>query len=577
MLADVELKPSYERLYQNFSGDISGRYLEALSAPVPERHDGALDALLPRLLRCQCADGRFGREDLDFSAEAIDTEHMALLWGNGRLLTGLLARYRAKPEPAVLDTARRLGEFLLRVRGECSRPEVAQRLEGMGAKGLICFTQLIEPLTLLGQATGDRRYWDEARAIASSLPPRGVQHTHGYLATLRGILLLHEATGDPALLRLVEDRDDDLLRSPDYLVDGGVLEFFGAETKNLSPEDLRKLWTLDTKDPQDEGCAEADLVRLSLNLWRRTGRREDLACAERCLFNHFFFNQFSTGDFGHHIVFKNGWRPSEQPGMAWWCCTMHGYRAFADVLRSIVTRDGEALRVNLYLEGSWSDGTTVLQIERLASASPDEPPDRFRFRFVHAGPDAQTLCLRQPDWARPLSIRLNGREIPVERQSGFVSIRRTWHAGDDLIATLPHSVRLETRDGRMLRPEDMGDEPVEAALFYGPYLLAVHEADQPLFFRRPWMFPGKNASTIELPENWERTRLPDAASNRPEDQVLCPVAFRLAYTHGGWPNESQVVFRPLSWSTAVPQQEVIAVWTHFRRTPRTASAVPPAP
>ena len=398
VLADVELRPSYERLYQNFSGDISGRYLDALCAPVPDRRDRELDPLLPRLLRCQRADGRFGREDLDFSAAAIGTEHMALLWGNGRLLTGLLARHGARPEPAVLDASRRLGDFLLRIRGECSRPEVAKRLEGMGAKGLICFTQLIEPLTLLGQATGDRRYWSEAKAIVSSLPPRGVQHTHGYLATLRGILLLHEATGDPALLRLVADRYDDLLRSPDYLVDGGVLEFFGAETKNLSPEDLRKLWTLDTKDPQDEGCAEADLVRLGLHLWRRTGRRETLAAAERCLFNHFFFNQFATGDFGHRTVFKNGWRPSEQPGMAWWCCTMHGYRAFADVLQSIVTRDGEALRVNLYVEGSWSDAANSLRIERLPGAFPDEPQDRFRFHFVHAGPDAQTLCLRQPDW-----------------------------------------------------------------------------------------------------------------------------------------------------------------------------------
>ena len=23
-------------------------------------------------------------------------------------------------------------------------------------------------------------------------------------------------------------------------------------------------------------------------------------------------------DFGHRVVFKNGWRPSEQPGLAWW-------------------------------------------------------------------------------------------------------------------------------------------------------------------------------------------------------------------------------------------------------------------
>ena len=59
--------------------------------------------------------------------------------------------------------------------------------------------------------------------------------------------------------------------------------------------------------------------------------------------------------------------------MAWWCCTMHGYRAFADVLQSIVTRDGEALRVNLYLEGSWSDAANEIRIDRLPGASAEEP------------------------------------------------------------------------------------------------------------------------------------------------------------------------------------------------------------
>ena len=283
-----------------------------------------------------------------------------------------------------------------------------------------------------------------------------------------------------------------------------------------------ELVVLDTKDPQDEGCAEADLVRLGLHLWRLTGRREILAAAERCLINHFFFNQFATGDFGHRTVFKNGWRPSEQPGMAWWCCTMHGYRAFADVLQSIVTRDGEALRVNLYVEGSWSDAANSLRIERLPGASPEEPRTGSDSTLSMLDSDAQTLCLRQPDWARPLQIRLNGREMTVERKNGLVSLRRDLARGRRAHRhRAPHRPAREC-DGRTLRPEDVGDEPVEAALFYGPYLLAVHEADQPLFFRRPWMFPGKNASAVELPENWDQARVAEPRLEPPRGQVPLP-------------------------------------------------------
>ena len=523
VLADVELRPSYERLYQNFSGDISGRYLEALSAPMPERRDRELDPLLPPLLRCQRTDGRFGREDLDFSAATIGAEHMALLWGNGRLLAGLLARHRARHEPAVLDASRRLGDFLLRIRGECSRPEVAKRLEGMGAKGLICFTQLVEPLTLLGQATGDRRYWSEARAIASSLPPRGVQHTHGYPGHAPWYPLC--STRRQAIRpcsELVEDRYDDLLRSPDSLVDGGVLEFFGARRRTSRP-------------------------RISASSGRSTPRTRRMRAVPRRTWCDWACicgagpagGRFSPPPSAACSITSSSTSlpratsaiaPSSRTAGAL-RATRHGVVVLHDARISRLRRcppvDRDARRRGS--AGEPVPGRVVVRRCQLASGSRgfparlrEEPPDRFRFHFVHAGPDAQTLSLRQPDWASPLQIRLNGREMNVERKNGFVSLPRIWHAGDELIATVPHIARLETRDGRTLRPEEVGDEPVEAALCYGPYLLAVHEADQPLFFRRPWTFPGKNASMVELPANWDQARLAEPAIEQPREQGPLP-------------------------------------------------------
>jgi hypothetical protein len=565
VLADVLLDPGYPRLYQEFSGDISGRYLEVMALMAGPEAVSRLEQWIQELLKCQRSDGRFGDADLVFTADQIGKPHMNLLWGNGRLLTGLMTWYQRHPNPEVLAAAARLGRFLSKAREHCSHPDVTKRLENRGASGLICFTQLIEGLVMLGHATHDQRYWDEAATIVPSLGSRGTQHSHGYLSTLRGILLLYQATRDARLLDLVETAYRDLVDSADYLSTGGVLEFFGAETKGLSQADLRKLWTLDNKDAQDEGCSEADWLRLSFQLWQITGKADYLVRGERCLLNHLYANQFYTGDFGHRVVFKNGFRPSEQTGMAWWCCTMHGLRAFKDVQDVIITRKGDTVSVNLFLDGTWSDGDVRLRLRESHSVSANTVDDGFQVQVERVPDEPFVLAVRQPDWSEPLEIKINQQPLnPSEKEAHYYRIRRRWKAGDRLDIAFDYRVRLETRDRVSLAVSELGAEAIEAVLFYGPYLMAVHEADDPLFFRRPWMFAGRNASIIRLPSAFSTARL-EAGPLPTELASFCPIQCRFQYTHGGWPNTNQVTLRPMSRQTGLGQQQVLGLWLKYQK------------
>ena len=202
ILADVALDPP--RRFNEYSGDLSGRYVEALSVlPPGEARD--LEALVQDILGHQRPDGRFGDPDLRYTAEEIGGLHMAQLWGNGRLLLGLVQYHAATGDEATLAAARRLADFLTGVRAQTSEPAVVRRLVDQGAMGIICFTQLNEPLVLLADLTGETRYLDEARKIGAALGPRGIQHAHGYLTTARGMVALAEATDDAALLRSGRD------------------------------------------------------------------------------------------------------------------------------------------------------------------------------------------------------------------------------------------------------------------------------------------------------------------------------------------------------------------------------------
>ena len=383
-LADVTKGAS--RRVAEFSGDLSGRYLGALALLPPEGLD--LHPLVRDLLKQQREDGRFGDASLRFTTAEVGPAHMALLWGNGRLLVGLLEYAEATGDGAALAGGRRLGEFLAGVRAACAAPEVARRLASQGAMGFICFTQLAEGFALLSEATGDRRYLEAARGIGPLLGPRGRQHAHGYLTTLRGLVMTAGSTADASLLSDVEARYRDLVASSDLSPYGGVLEFFGGGG--------------DPAAARDEGCAVADFLRLSLQLWRATGTLDYLERAERCLRNHFFFNQWDTGDFGHHVLFPQGFRPTESAGRAWWCCTMHGYRAFRDVLDHVARREKDTTFVDLIFDADVAFPGLSLSL-RHSSEAPDQ--STFRVEVLEASVLPQTISVRRPSWAASTLVR----------------------------------------------------------------------------------------------------------------------------------------------------------------------------
>jgi DUF1680 family protein len=552
VLADAALSP--DRRFNEFSGDLSGRYLGALATLPATGSATRLPVLAASLISHQRHDGRFGRGDLAFTADVIGPPHMALLWGNGRLLVGLLEYHARHHDAAVLTSARRLGDFLVAVRRQCAQPAVARRVEGQGAFGFICFTQLIEGLVLLAQQTGDKRYLDTAAEIVPLLPPRGVQHSHGYLTTLRGVLALHEATHDPRHLSFVSDRYRDLLASRDYTPYGGVLEYFGWEDPTLPASARSSLVDASGGHPRDEGCSEADFVRLALGLWRATHDVQYLEHAERALVNSLYPNQFDTGDFGSRVTFARGFMPTESVARCWWCCTMHGYRALADVLDSVVTNDADGLRLNLFEEGTYSDGRDRVTTRRIAADDTMKRP-ALLYLVVPAltGPVDRPLAIREPAWASEMLVRINGKRIAGDRKDGYVWLSRKWSPIDRVEVELRPRARLVTRDGRGLEPSALKGSPVEGVLSYGPWVLAVDEASDPLFFGEPW--PENVVLLAAAPE--VRVEPPGAQAS------ATPLTIRARYEHGGFGGTHPVTLRPLSAQTRGPQR-ILATWIKYR-------------
>jgi len=449
LLADV--RPEAVRRFTEYSGDLSGRYIGALatSARTSGRSFAGLDSLVAKVIARQKTAGYFGA---GFNAESPIDEDLALLWGNGRLLVGLLEYYRLKPDAAVLAACKRLGDWLVKI-GPLMLSD--QMREAFGAKhfasSYICWMQQTEGLANLYKVTKDERYGKLAAEVAAVVERRPGDHVHGYLTSLRGVMDLHEATGDAKYLAQCEEAWAEVAGSRDALITGGVPE-------GWSPNNHRT-----------EGCGECDWARLTLMLWKATEKKVYLEAAERTIFNELAFNQFSTGDFGHRVYTETG-LPAQGAARAWWCCTLHGLRAFPDVEGSVFRSTAEGLWFDLPLDGRMPAGESQIGALRAVASSTLGENGTVRITITAAGTGTDSLYLRKPKWAEGVEIRTSGSAKEYPAGDGYVGLDRVWVAGDT----------VEVKYAMGLRSEAAGGERV--AYFYGPWLLGASAADNPAYF-----------------------------------------------------------------------------------------------
>ena len=524
ILADVKVDPEYPRRFSNYSGDLSGRYIEVMSLG-GQQDDGAfLHQLVKNVMKYQKRDGRFGSDTLDFRNTNISGEHMALLWGNGRLLVGLMAYYRKSGDQEVLEAASKLGDFYLTTYDACATPENICKLADFGAMGIICFTQYIEGMTELFRETRKPEYLEICQKVYPILPPRGTQHAHGYLSTLRGVLNLYELTRNEEDLDFVIRQFNDLKNSADYTVFGSVMEFFGG------------------KGLRDEGCASADFVRLALHLFQITGDQGYLNDAEKALYNALYFNQYPTGDFGHHILTLNKQLAFEEQKdesaafsidgvsshyrmAAWWCCTMHGLRCLQDALTQVVRLKDGALYVDLYLETRLTLPGSNLTISQYTST---DYPLYYEFEFIN--PLDNEIYLRIPAWADRMDIYKNGKQLKAEKKGNYLHIPDKINKNDRLGVGFGLQIRIHGPDGKMI--SSLKDD-FSGYIFYGPYLMGIDDGTDPDFLSEP------NNNRLIL----ESIREEEPA--RKDQNGVFSLALQAKYHHSGFPSELRTILQPV--------------------------------
>ena len=441
-----DLSFEMKRSFTNYSGDISGRFLEvaSLTSPPGKLAPETLPGLLRDISVYQKADGHFGR-DVDWNRplepESPDAVILPIFWGNARLLVGLLEAHRATGQPDLLECARRLGDFYVATADRFldSKREQEYRATGTYAAGYVtCYFPAIEGLVRLSQFTKDDRYLHQAERMAaffSRFDKLPIDHSHGNLITHHGLVLLYEVTGKPEYLQRVLDHWRQAWDGGFIWPTGGVGEKFHVASST------------------DEGCSEADWLRLNLDLWRVTGEPRFLEAADRLICNHYEMNRTPNGGFGHHQFVCDDQGPLlMKPAFteAVWCCTFHGLLGLHTLRSYLVVGSKSGVFINfpiIDVAASVRAGSGVWNVTiRRDRDEPQAITSRVRIDAKDASANVTPVFLRRPDWADDVRVADRaGKALEAPLEGGYLRLPVTPGQAGEVTVTFSFTPRVEDR------------------------------------------------------------------------------------------------------------------------------------
>ncbi len=190
LLADVSFE--VKRIFTNYSGDVSGRFLELASLTRGKDDLPTLSPVMAGVPRCQKADGHFGAEvDLSKPLPKNCAAHPHAL-GQCPAARGAHHGRQALRRPRPARGPRKLGDFYVASAEQLCSPKRLADYLASGSYGdgyTCCYFPAIESLAMLHRATGDARYLEMARRMAEffvghfdALP---IDHSHGNLCAWR--------------------------------------------------------------------------------------------------------------------------------------------------------------------------------------------------------------------------------------------------------------------------------------------------------------------------------------------------------------------------------------------------------
>ena len=501
MINDVEHSLPGPRPNEDFTGDVWGAYLETMAAlaRITGKRYPEVDRVVQKVTQYQQSDGAFWNVvPTDSDVPQVVSDNRA--WGWQRALIGLVEYYRTFQDEQALQSAKRLGDFLLRLydRSRTVPPDtsLARTMRGSALYPPSSYWSAVtQGFVRLYQITKEEKYLAAAREIADRVPDQllDVENTTDWL-TWHGLMLLYEETGDRSYFEKVKKNVEAVM---------AMMTALG---------DTPHLWHF---PKSNEACGLADSITLNCDLWRATLDPAYMNAVERITYNAFFASQYPrTGagryNYEHRVMQARHADPSEETDIrddfvnvykagCESCCDWHVPLAYRDLAEYIFWKGKPPdIYVNLFFpaHAEFTAGKTTVRLEM----ETDYPHDaNIRLKIETDSPVQFPLHIRIPYWAEKASITINDSP-PLSAPGGkYLTLNQVWNH-DTVQMEWPLSLRTEAADPPWHRkPKSLHDRIV---LLKGPMIMVLdkdHHPDLADLWNEPYITGSR--PVLVAPEN----------------------------------------------------------------------------
>ncbi|HMR49439.1 MAG TPA: glycoside hydrolase family 127 protein [Arachnia sp.] len=354
-----------------------------------------------------------------------------------------------------LDRARRQKMWSLYIAGEFG---------GMNESMARLATIADEPLFLETAAFFEQDSLLEAGAAGRDILTD--RHANQHLPQLLGYVHQYQATGDDRYLRAVVGLWNLVVPGRMYAHGGtGESELWGPAGAVAG----------DIGHRNAETCATHNLIKIARRLFQHTRDPRYPEYVERALLNHILGSRRNArSDESPEVTYMFPVHPGalREYDNVGTCCGGTGLENHVGYQEALVLEGPEELWIAQLFPAhvDWASAGLTLTIRS------GYPLSGEIAIVVTATSDAvaavRTIHVRIPGWVvGDVPIAVNGADIAVAEQGGFIGLTRAWGDGDEIRFSLPI----------VLRSEATVDDPGLHALFLGPtLLLTVDESRTPL-------------------------------------------------------------------------------------------------
>ena len=511
-----------------FNGEFFGKWSAATALSIRYQPNQALQEEMNKavgdLIKTQSSDGYIT------TYKKGDEFQMWDVWNQKYVLLGLIAQYDLSGNTEYLSAATKSLDHLI----SCLGPgKISLEEYGHPAHKGGCNYSILEPVVLLYERTGEKRYLDYANYIVDSwskpskytkngvhfiediengvpLAESEVIHSYTLMSNFEGLCELYRATGNKRYLNAIVELGNKIIKD-ELMINGSVSNHESWYNGALEQTEM-----LET--PQ-ETCATVTWMKLCYQLLRLTGDSKWADQLEISLYNALLGAMMPKGEWWAYNSPLNGERvPSSLQGSDLSCCVSSGPRGLLITPAWAVMNDlNNGPVINLYSAGTASfklpNGMNVSIIQET-----DYPvTNLISLNIQPENTSSFLLKLRIPGWSKQSVLKVNGETIPCKPGS-YASIKRTWKKNDKV------TLELDLR-GRIIRAPSGAPQQ---AIMRGPVLLAmdsrlVQEQDSTV-----WLISQPYKYETYIPENGkgfisQKYNFPPAGEDGYID--LKPVAF----------------------------------------------------